>query len=273
MRDLFARLLPYTLLLFPFVFTTGHMMRRILLYKYAQNGLSFNQWDVFFFFFEYHRFVALFYIPFFLCLAIKKVSECLTPYELLRYGSYTRWVFKNSVSFTSVPLFLLGNILLAAVSLSFGIPRSWNWSELATTPIHDRIKGTMYTLSQSYSTPLLAFLFSVLSYLLTTLAMYWTVSLLYVWLQQKNKVFLICGFWWLAVVVMHDDTFEQLPHMCNLVNYFSRYNDCAISTSLVHIGIWFGVLLVIYALLDASIAVKWRRRQKKNSSVERSITS
>ena len=266
----YVALVQHTLVMFPILFLIGHMLRSSLFEQSQQHRYPINQWDVFFEFFQYHRMISLLLIPIFLFVAAKHISDRFTNYELIRYGSYFRWMLYTSISFMSFPFFLCTNFLLASIILSIGVPLQYGWSVFATSALYGHFKGVLNTLSQSFSSPLWALLCSILLFFFTVWTIYATVSLLYVWLQAKNKVLLACSLWWILISVVCDcDSFPKWTKIFNVVQWLSSYNNCPPSIQFIQILGWISCIFIIYGFADGNIVRRhYEKRRTKLSSNE-----
>lgn len=222
-------------------------IRQSLILVSENEGLSFNFWDLILQGINDVYLINYLMFPLFLFKIGHQLGRSFEYTQLIRFGSYSRWIVQQSKEFTlfSVGLLFLWNA--SAFVLASGLSFSLDWSVFS----HLERDGNeiLTTLSSSFSSPVKAWVVQFLLFFLTMTVIHLLASILYAsskskWLLNSFLTFLF---------IMSILSFKVIPasfKWISLPNYLSVFHGTA---SFGHFFIPFVILIGVFIIALTSL--------------------
>lgn len=173
----------------------GDLLKRKIMHNAQVNGVSINGWDITLQLMNDMYLIVYFVIPLVLYLSINSILSDFDYQNLIRLGTFKRWVYRSLKLFwkRSSPLLFLWAFV--SLFMMIGLPHSWSWSQLSKSKL---AFNALYELTDFFLTPVSGFGFQLFSLFITLSFLHIGLAILYVLTQNKNFILVICAFFFLG---------------------------------------------------------------------------
>ncbi|MRX72132.1 permease [Bacillus lacus] len=239
----------YWLIFVPIISLYIFSERNSILLKAETEDATLNFWDVILVSVNDLYLIVYLMFPIFLLKTGHQLANSFEYTQLVRWGSYKRWIIQNLKVFSlfNVCLLLLWN--LCSLVVSFGLPFTLQWSEFGQLNLDGN--EILYTLSSNFSQPLYALILQFLLFFLAMHTIQLVLSILYVLTKSKRAIYTCLSF----LYVMSILSFKVIPVTYKwllLPNYLSLFHGVESFSST-----WASFLVLILLLGIALISLQF----------------
>lgn len=211
----------YWLLVIPIISLYIYSERNYILLIAETERVNVNFWDVALTGLSDLYLIVYLIFPLFLLKIGHQLANSFEYTQLVRWGSYKKWIIQNLKAFSlfNICLLLLWNICSLVISL--GLPFSFQWSEFGRLNVDGN--DILFTLSCNFSLPLHAITLQYLLFFLTMLTIQLAISILFVLTKKKRAIYFCLVFMYVLSIL----SFKVIPVTFKwflLPNYLSLFH-------------------------------------------------
>ena len=159
--------------------------------------------------------------PLFLLKIGHQLANSFEYSQLIRWGSFTKWILQNLKAFSLFNFSLLILWNLCTVVISLGLPFSLQWSDFSRLNVDGN--DILFILSSNFSQPLYAVMFQFSLFFLTILTIQLTLVILFVLTKSKSAIYFCLTFLYVLSIL----SFKVIPATFKwflLPNYLSLFH-------------------------------------------------
>ncbi|WP_096549730.1 hypothetical protein [Ureibacillus thermosphaericus] len=194
------------------------------------HNVTANFWDYIFMSFSDVYLLLFYFFPLILFISTVYINRTFEYIELIRLGSYKKWIFTRLEQLFKIDIFFilmfLGSILLTSFNTSF----SMEWSSVGIINVSGN--EILYYLRHYFPTPFVALVLQIGLLLLTTITFQLMLCILYARFKKPSLLYLLNGLMYLYGSI----SFKVFPASMKLIvmpNYLSLFHGVASFDSII----------------------------------------
>lgn len=194
------------------------------------HNVTANFWDYIFMSFSDVYLLLFYFFPLILFISTVYINRTFEYIELIRLGSYKKWIFTRLEQLFKIDIFFilmfLGSILLTSFNTSF----SMEWSSVGIIDISGN--EILYYLRHYFPKPFVALVLQIGLFLLTTITFQLMLCIFYARFKKSSLLHLLNGLMYLYGSI----SFKVFPASMKLIvmpNYLSLFHGVASFDSII----------------------------------------
>lgn len=204
--------------------------RQSMLFFEELHNVTANFWDYIFMSFSDVYLLLFYFFPLILIISTVYINRTFEYIELIRLGSYKKWIFTRLEQLFKIYIFFifmfLGSILLTSFSTLF----SMEWSSVGIINVSGN--EILYYLRHYFPTPFVALVLQIGLLLLTIITFQLMLCILYARFKKPSLLYLLNGLMYLYGSI----SFKVFPASMKLIvmpNYLSLFHGVASFDSII----------------------------------------
>lgn len=204
--------------------------RQSMLFFEELHNVTANFWDYIFMSFSDVYLLLFYFFPLILFISTVYINRTFEYIELIRLGSYKKWIFTRLEQLFKIDIFFilmfLGSILLTSFNTSF----SMEWSSVGIIDISGN--EILYYLRHYFPKPFVALVLQIGLFLLTTITFQLMLCIFYARFKKSSLLHLLNGLMYLYGSI----SFKVFPASMKLIvmpNYLSLFHGVASFDSII----------------------------------------
>lgn len=211
----------YWLILVPIICLYILGERRAILLMAETERVNVNFWDVTLTGVSDVYLIVYLMFPLFLLKIGHQLANSFEYTQLIRWGSYKKWIIKNLKEFAvfNIALLIIWNV--CSLIMSIGLPISFQWSEFGKLNTYGN--EILFTLSNDFIHPFNALILQFALFFLTMLTIQILLAILYILTKSKRIIYFSLAVLYVLVIL----SFKVIPPIFKwilLPNYLSLFH-------------------------------------------------
>lgn len=194
------------------------------------HNVAANFWDYVFLSASDVYLLLFYFFPLILFISTIYINRTFEYTKLIRLGSYKKWIFIKLKQLFKIDILFIFILLGAILLTSINTPFSTEWSDVGRINVSGN--EILYYLRLYFSTPIIALIFQIGLFLLTTITFQLLLCIIYAGVKKSSILHLLNGLLYLYGSI----SFKVFPPSMKLIilpNYLSLFHGVASFDSII----------------------------------------